>query len=508
MSLLDALPPDLIKLIFNSIDFDRLRPILQRIQDIGVSQVRFANSSKVIRQSVGDALRKEGRAKAKCRILPLDIQEELAFTKQLDAEHASKQLIKFFQRGVMNRMFANTLKTYDVLRKDFCTDYRKVDVITRSTVLEFTSNENFIVCICEMSVNYKRGQLTGYSASDPEKQTWLRVFGSNADHRHSLCEIRLTYESIQVAVDNDSGIALCTNSVSEDLQRVLEYRIQKTGSTFELKEIATWSPVRPENEGGEEDLGPGEDFINETSRIVFLKFLVHCVSVRKLDEYTISTKDNSRQFHPSKEVDEGVGLPVSSVLCVGGALAIALESGQILIHESATMNILSVLKTRWRIDKCPDFSSQRWAKYNNMAIDSVKFSNNLRSLSVCDRAARMALFKTSTKIFDSSQNTSFGFTSRPRAIQLTPMFQIHLSLDTSYLHRLRVEFSFCSRFLVIAAGRRQQWKKLDLYDMSCLEFGHSEASASTSPAAISFNAKNSMLVLAREGGLFRLSKIA
>ena len=505
MLLLDALPPDLIKLIFNSIDFDRLRPIFQRIGDIGTSQVHFANCCKVIRQSVGDTLRKEARAKCKSRVLPLDIQEELAFTKQLDAEHASKQLIKFFQRGIQNRIFANTLKSFDVLRKEFCRGHRKIHAVTRSTVLEFTSNEKYIVCICEMSVNYKKSQLTGYSASDPEKQTWLRVFGSDSDHRHSLCEIRIPYESTQVAVDRDVNIALCTNSVSEDLQRVLEYRIQKTGSTFELKEIATWSPVRSENEE-EEDLGHGEDFINQTSRVVFLKFLVHCVSVRKLDEYTISTKDNSRCFHPSKEVDEGVGLPVTSVLCVGGALAIALESGQILIHESATMNILSVLKTRWRIDKCPDFSSQRWAKYNNMAIDSVKFSNNLRSIAVCDRAARMALFKTSTKIFDSSQNTSFGFTSRPRAIQLTPMFQIHLSLDT--IHRLRVEFSFCSRFLVIAAGRRQQWKKIDLYDMSCLAFGHSEASASTSPAAITFNSKNSMLVLAREGGLFRLSRIA
>ena len=505
MLLLDALPPDLIKLIFNSIDFDRLRPILQRIQDIGVSQVRFANSSKVIRQSVGDGLRKEARAKCKSRVLPLDIQEELAFTKQLNAESASKQLIKYFQRGIQNRIFANTLKTYDVLRKEFCTGHRSVAVITRSTVLEFTSNEKYIVCICEMSVNYKKSQLTGYSASYPEKQTWLRVFGSDSDHRHSLCEIRVPYESTQVAVDNDSGIALCTNSVSEDLQRVLEYRIQKTGSTFELREIATWSPVRSENEE-EEDLGHGEDFINQTSRVVFLKFLVHCVSVRKLDAYSISTKDNSRCFHPSTEVDEGVDPPALSVIPVGGALAIALESGQILLHESATLNILSVLKTRWRIDKLPDFSSQRWAKYNNMAIDSVKFSNNLRSIAVCDRAARMALFKTSTKIFDSSQNTSFQFTSRPHAIQLTPMFQIDLSLDT--IHRLRVEFSFCSRFLVIAAGRRQQWKKIDLYDMSCLAFGHSEASASTSPAAITFNSKNSMLVLAREGGLFRLSRIA
>lgn len=505
---LTDLPPDVIKLIFNSIDFDRLRPILQRIQDIGVSQVRFANSSKVIRQSVGDTLRKEARAKCKSRVLPLDIQEELAFTKQLDAEHASKQLIKYFQKGIQNRIFGNTLKSFDVLRRDLCTDYRKIHTVTRSTVLEFTSNENFIVCICEMAVNYKKKELTGYSAREPEKQTWLRVFGSKSDNRHALCEVRIPYESVQVAVDNDSGIALYINSTNVDLQRVHEYRIQKTGSTFELKEIATWSPVRPENEEEEEDLGPGEDFINQTSRIVFLNSAVHCVSCRKVDEYTISTKETSRWFHPSKEVDEGVGFFVASVLSVGGALAIALESGQIFIHELALLNILAVLKTRWRIDKCPDFSSQRWAKYNNMAIDSVKFSNNLRSTAVCDRAARMALFKTSTKIFDSSQNTSFGFTSRPRAIQLTPMFQIHLSLDTSYLHRLRVEFSFCSRFLVIAANRRQQWKKLDLYDMSCLEFGHSEASASASPEAISLNWKKSMLVLAREGGLFRLSRIA
>ena len=233
--------------------------------------------------------------------------------------------------------------------------------------------------------------------------------------------------------------------------------------------------------------------------------VVHCVSFRKLDEYTISTISTSRCFHPSKEVDEGVGLSVSSVLSVGGALAIALESGQIFIHDSGTLNILAVLKPRWRVDKCPDFSSQRLARYNNMAIDSAQFSNNLRSLVVCDRAARIALFKTPTRIFDSSQKSSFGFTSRPHTIQLCPMFQIDLSSDTICV---RVEFSFCSRFLLIAANRRQQWKKLDLYDMSCLAFGHSEASASTSPAAITFNSKNSMLVLAREGGLFRLSKIA
>ena len=499
--LLTDLPVDVIKLIFNSIDFDRQRHLYLHI---GLSQVRFANASKVIRQSIGETLRKEARAKAKCRILPLDLKKQNAFTEQLDAESDSKKLIKYFQRGVTQRMFANTLKTYDVLRKDFCTDYRRVDVITRSTVLEFTSNESFIVCICEMAVNYKKQQLTGYSTREPEKQTWLRVFGSDSDHRHALCEVRIPYESVQVEVDSDDNIAVCTHSVSEDLQRVFEYRIQKTGSTFKLEEVSSWSPVRPEDEEEEEDLGPGEDFTNQTSRVVFLNSVVHCVSFRKLDEYTISTISTSRCFHPSKEVDEGVGLSVSSVLSVGGALAIALESGQIFIHDSA-LNILTVLKTRWRIDKCPDFGSQRLARYNNMAIDSAQFSNNLRSLVVCDRAARIALFKTPTRIFDSSQKSSFGFTSRPHTIQLCPMFQIDLSSDTICV---RVEFSFCSRFLLIAANRRQQWKKLDLYDMSCLAFGHSEASASTSPAAITFNSKNSMLVLAREGGLFRLSKIA
>ena len=97
---------------------------MTRIADIGVSQVHFANCCKVIRNSVNDALRKEARAKCKSRVLPLDIQEELAFTKQLDAEHASKQLIKYFQRGVTQRIFANTLKTFDVLRRDFCTGHR------------------------------------------------------------------------------------------------------------------------------------------------------------------------------------------------------------------------------------------------------------------------------------------------------------------------------------------------------------------------------------------------